>query len=604
MAPSRCIRSCATWPSSKRSHILNSNLFSWVRRISRQELREFFDDSGSMSSRKIPTDEVNRRIFENEFICFPHDHRIGFTANQLDVNRPVEDRWSAYRLGGTMSFSVQEGFYDSLHPLARYTSEFAGGHLFTVVDGHAGHTCAHAVNMLHADYITANLLPHHLLAPLHAALRRQSLPHAPPQASELAQPYLLDPAAVMTSEVSGGGSGGTGVAGAASATTSTGPFSNTGRHSNWRLWGKWGPLDAEVNQRRLFNIHRFLEERILTTDREAPADCVLRANGNVYDAEGFLVSEAKEFAPSELETVLETASCLRAALTRMDSDITSDAVPHPKQGLNKALLRIVLSGCVSTSVFLPHDLTSLYILQVGDCGAVMGRYVGEDALNTAEGTPEVAQEEEEEEEDPSQTRSKKIKPADWDAELLVPPHNAQNVREVERLHSQHPAHESSLMISENRLLCELIPLRAFGDIRYKMPAKVLRGIARLCGLPPSYPVTPRFYISPPYLFATPQVVCHRLNPTRDRFVILASDGLWDMLTPKQAVSVVAQHYLDYHGDPSLAGPRDTAASRLIRTALGGREMDPARIAMHLSVPANVARFYRDDITVQVIYPTP
>lgn len=80
-----------------------------------------------------------------------------------------------------------------------------------------------------------------------------------------------------------------------------------------------------------------------------------------------------------------------------------------------------------------------------------------------------------------------------------------------------------------------------------MPAKVLRSIARLCGLPPNYPVTPRFYISPPYLFATPQVVCHRLNPTRDRFVILASDGLWDMLTPKQAVTVVAQHYLDYHG---------------------------------------------------------
>ncbi|VDM21382.1 unnamed protein product [Hydatigera taeniaeformis] len=179
----------------------------------------------------------------------------------------------------------------------------------------------------------------------------------------MAQPYLLDPAAVMTSEVSGGLSGGSGTAGTVAATTAAGPFSNAGRHSNWRLWGKWGPLDAEVNQRRLFNIHRFLEERILTTDREVPADCVFHANGNIYDAEGFLVSEAGEFAPSELETVLETASCLRAALTRMDSDITSDAVPHPQRGLNKALLRIVLSGCVATSVFLPHDLTSLYILQ-------------------------------------------------------------------------------------------------------------------------------------------------------------------------------------------------------------------------------------------------
>ena len=99
------------------------------------------------------------------------------------------------------------------------------------------------------------------------------------------------------------------------------------------------------------------------------------------------------------------------------------------------------------------------------------------------------------------------------------------------------------------LLClgELIPLRAFGDIRYKMPSKVLKGIARLCGLPPSYPVTPRFYTSPPYLTATPQIVCHRLDHARDRFVILASDGLWDMLTPNQAVCVVAQHYLDYNG---------------------------------------------------------
>lgn len=74
----------------------------------------------------------------------------------------------------------------------------------------------------------------------------------------------------------------------------------------------------------------------------------------------------------------------------------------------------------------------------------MGKYVGMDALKTVEG----------EGEEPSQTRQKKINPADWDAELLVPPHNAQNVREVERLHSQHPAHESSLMIAENRLLCK------------------------------------------------------------------------------------------------------------------------------------------------------
>ncbi|KAM7536617.1 hypothetical protein Aperf_G00000087391 [Anoplocephala perfoliata] len=528
----------------------------------------------------MSTDEVNRRIFESEFFCYPDDHKVGFTANQLDVNRPVEDRWSAYRLGGTMRFEGQEGFYDSSHPLAPFGAEFPGGHLFTVVDGHAGHTCAHAVNMLHADYITSTLLPSELLAPIHAALSKHSLPNAPPQACELAQPYLLDPAAVMTSDIGSGGST---------------PFTSDGRHSNWRLWGQWGPLDAEVNHRRLSNIHRFLKERILSTDQDSPADCVLRANGNVYDAEGFQVSSGSEFESSELEVISSTASRLRAALARMDSDITSDAVPHPETGLNKALLRIVLSGCVATSLYIPQDLSSLYVLQVGDCGAVLGRIVGGGLTSTMTSKEAL-------ESATFESHPKSVDPRDWEAELLVAPHNAQNLREVERLQSQHPIHEASVMIVEDRLLCELIPLRAFGDIRYKMPAKVLQTIAQLCGLPPSYPATPRFYTSPPYLFATPQIVCRRLDPRRDRFIILASDGLWDMLTPHQAVCVVAQHYLDYHGNPSLAGSRDTAASRLIRTALGGREMDTARIAMHLSVPANVARFYRDDITVQVIYP--
>ncbi|VEL15081.1 unnamed protein product [Protopolystoma xenopodis] len=54
--------------------------------------------------------------------------------------------------------------------------------------------------------------------------------------------------------------------------------------------------------------------------------------------------------------------------------------------------------------------------------------------------------------------------------------------------------------------------------------------------------------------------------------------------------------------PANCGPGDTAASRLIRTALGGGEMDSNRIATLLSVPANIARYYRDDITVIVIYP--
>ena len=90
----------------------------------------------------------------------------------------------------------------------------------------------------------------------------------------------------------------------------------------------------------------------------------MHANGNIYDSEGFLIAAGTEFEPAEQGKVLSTASSLRTALTRMDSDITGDAVPHPQEGLNKALLRIVLSGCVATSLYLPEDLASLYVIQV------------------------------------------------------------------------------------------------------------------------------------------------------------------------------------------------------------------------------------------------
>ena len=53
----------------------------------------------------------------------------------------------------------------------------------------------------------------------------------------------------------------------------------------------------------------------------------------------------------------------------------------------------------------------------------------------------------------------------------------------------------------------------------------------------SYNVVPQFYKSPPYLHAVPEVTYHRLTP-RDRFLVIASDGLWDMMTPSQVVNVV------------------------------------------------------------------
>lgn len=92
-----------------------------------------------------------------------------------------------------------------------------------------------------------------------------------------------------------------------------------------------------------------------------------------------------------------------------------------------------------------------------------------------------------------------------------------------------------------------MPLRAFGDIRFKWSVDDLKTIGRLLDLPPNYPITPNFYASPPYLISTPQIVWRPLMPLRDHFLVLASDGLWDMLTPDDAIQVVTQHWYDYSG---------------------------------------------------------
>lgn len=40
------------------------------------------------------------------------------------------------------------------------------------------------------------------------------------------------------------------------------------------------------------------------------------------------------------------------------------------------------------------------------------------------------------------------------------------------------------------------------------------------------------YFTPPYLTARPEIIYYRLTP-RDRFLVIASDGLWDFISPLQ-----------------------------------------------------------------------
>ncbi|KAL9695459.1 hypothetical protein quinque_014744 [Culex quinquefasciatus] len=199
-----------------------------------------------------------------------------------------------------------------------------------------------------------------------------------------------------------------------------------------------------------------------------------------------------------------------------------------------------------------------------------------------------------------------------------------NVGEVRRLLNEHPATERDTVIRGERLLGQLAPLRALGDFRYKWTREQLEQL-----VVPQFGehVIAPYYLTPPYLTACPEITHHILTP-RDKFLILASDGLWDTMSPMQTVHLVGEHMygkaflqplkLPKHDitfdeisqmlSTRKAGlqkkPLDrNAATHLIRNALGGTEygVEHSKLSHMLSLPQDIVRLFRDDITITVVY---
>lgn len=114
---------------------------------------------------------------------------------------------------------------------------------------------------------------------------------------------------------------------------------------------------------------------------------------------------------------------------------------------------------------------------------------------------------------------------------------------------------------------------------------------------------PRNYLTPPYVTASPVIVHHELD-SRDAFMILATDGLWDTLPSEDAVAMVAD-LIEGARPTSLAEPTiytkmdSNAATHLIRNSLGGR--DHGRVQQLLRLQPPISRRYRDDVTVNVVF---
>lgn len=100
--------------------------------------------------------------------------------------------------------------------------------------------------------------------------------------------------------------------------------------------------------------------------------------------------------------------------------------------------------------------------------------------------------------------------------------------------------------------------------------------------------------------AKPVIKHHRVDLHHDRFLVLATDGLWDRLSDAEVVDIVSKYAGKPQEKSSVWSNEDkNAATALIRNALGGK--NEAKVASLLALDAPLSRRYRDDITVVIVW---
>ncbi|RZC79159.1 hypothetical protein C5167_003480 [Papaver somniferum] len=169
------------------------------------------------------------------------------------------------------------------------------------------------------------------------------------------------------------------------------------------------------------------------------------------------------------------------------------------------------------------------------------------------------------------------------AEQLTRDHNASLEEVRQELKSQHPDDSQIVVLKHGvwRVKGIIQVSRSIGDAYLKRPE---------FSLDPSFP---RFRLTEPLgrpvLSAVPSIYTRAVRP-QDKFLIFASDGLWEHLTNQEAVDIVHK------------SPRSGIAKRLVQTALveaaRKREM---RYYDLKKVEKGIRRFFHDDITVVVIF---
>ncbi len=205
-------------------------------------------------------------------------------------------------------------------------------------------------------------------------------------------------------------------------------------------------------------------------------------------------------------------AAIKKGFVRLDHEIIHESVEKVIKADSKRvaaeLLAPALSGSCALLSFYDSQSKTLRVACTGDSRAVLGR-------RNAHGK--------------------------WTATPLSVDQTGSNEEEAARLRHEHPGEAN--VVRDGRVLGGLEPTRAFGDSFYKWTREVQQRIkGSFFGRTPS-----QLLQTPPYVTAEPVVTTTKVDPSQGDFVVMATDGLWEMLSNEQVVGLVGQ-WLEAQGE--------------------------------------------------------
>ncbi|CAM1503925.1 Fc.00g015160.m01.CDS01 [Cosmosporella sp. VM-42] len=358
--------------------------------------------------------------------------------------------------------------------------------------------------------------------------------------------------------------------------------------SDWMFWGVFDGHSGWTTSATL---------------RESLINYVARELNDTYKAanDNFPSPEAVELA-------------IKTGFTNLDNEIVHKSVEKVFKGNSKTvaaeLLQPALSGSCALLSFYDSKSNLLRVACTGDSRAVLGRRSGN---------------------------------GKWTATALSDDQTGSSPSEAARMRKEHPGEDN--VVRNGRVLGSLEPTRAFGDAVYKWSRDVAWKLREnFFGRSPS-----PLLKTPPYVTAEPVVTTTKVNPEQGDFLVLATDGLWEMLTNEEVVGLVgkwiesqasassnsqfdkawssifgssqtplpvepskeagpdgnktpirlAQWGIDAEAKDRFVVKDKNVATHLVRNALGGTNDE--QVCALLTLPSPFSRRYRDDLTVQVIF---